>query len=193
MLAALIVLAAPVLLDVEVSAGFALPQDTGPVTPALQLRVGADFIDHIGLGVTLLGIPGPETKESFSGCPGCGAGGASFRAISGLGSLRLHSSGDLQAFFEVGLGVGHLISLSDEDLFEDPALHGRGGFTWLAGVGGRWYVLRQFALGLSLSLTGWSRVSRPAFTYGTEDVPASSNLTAGAALVLFSVSWSPGR
>jgi hypothetical protein len=54
-----------------------------------------------------------------------------------------------------------LISVSADDLFENPAQHGRGGPAYLLAGGGRWFVSRQVALGVELALTKWTRVSRP--------------------------------
>ena len=90
-------------------------------------------------------------------------------------------------------GVGHLISLSADDLFENPAQHGRGGPAYLLGAGGRWFAVRQLAIGVELAWTTWTNISRPGYTYGVENRPARSDLTASALLLLFSVGWSFGR
>src|SRR5256885_7439285 len=113
-LALLLMATAPVSLELEVAGGFAQPSadapQNGPTTPALQARVGADFLEHVTVSATVLGIPGRETARSFcGGGAGCNME-ASFRAISAFATLRLHTAGDLQAFVEGGIGPGHLIS-----------------------------------------------------------------------------------
>ena len=132
MLAIALLAAASLLPEFEVVVGYASPNADGfregPLAPALGARAGIDFADHLTLSARVLGVAGPETSSSFcGGSGGCRSGSASFRAISGFASLRLHTAGDLQGFIEGDLGVGHLISLSDNDLFENPAEHGRGG------------------------------------------------------------------
>ena len=133
MLLAMLLLAVPVSLELEVAGGFGQPfaaaSHNGPTTPALQVRAGADFFEHLTISAALLGIVGGET-----GAPLCGGrctGNASFRAMSGFATLRLHGAGDWQAFVEGGIGPGHLISVSADDLFENPAQHGRGGPAYL--------------------------------------------------------------
>jgi len=141
----------------------------------------------------VLGVAGSETARSFcGGGAGCNME-ASFRAISALATLRLHTAGDWQAFVEGGIGPGHLISESADDLFENPAQHGRGGAAFLLAGGGRWFVARQMALGFEVAWTRWTHVSRPAFTYGVEDFPARSDLGVNALLLLLTVGWSAGR
>ena len=163
------------------------PED-GPVAPALRLRVGADFDRHLTVAGTVLGIVGGEPERSFCGSY-CGPN-ASFKAISGFASLRAHTPGDPQLFLEGGVGLGHLISVSAEELFENPAQHGRVGPAFFVGGGGRWFGGGQHvALGIDLSWTMWTNVSRPAFTYGASDLPARSDLTVRAILLLFSVTW----
>lgn len=198
MLAIALLAAASLLPEFEVVVGYASPNADGfregPLAPALGARAGIDFADHLTLSARVLGVAGPETSSSFcGGSGGCRSGSASFRAISGFASLRLHTAGDLQGFIEGDLGVGHLISLSDNDLFENPAEHGRGGLAYQVGAGGRWFVTRGVALGVELAWTSWTNVSRPAFTYGNQNVPARNDLAASAFLVLLSVGFSPGR
>jgi len=198
MLLAMLLLAAPVALELELAGGVALPSadapQDGPAGPALQARAGADFFEHVTISAVLLGVVGEQTAASFCGGGGGACrGNASFRAISGFVALRLHAAGDLQGFVEGGIGPGHLISLSADDLFENPAEHGRGGPAVLLAVGGRGFVSRQVALGLELAWTKWTNVSRPAFTYGATNLPARSDLSVDAIMLAFLVSWSTGR
>jgi len=195
MLIAALLIAAPVSVELEFAGGVGWPSadapQNGPTAPALMARAGADFLEHFTLSATLLGIPGPETALSFCGSP-C-RGNASFKAISGFAMLRVHTAGDLQLFVEGGIGPGHLISVSADDLFENPAQHGRGGPAYLAGGGARWFVARQAAIGLEVAWTAWTNVSRPAYTYGISDIPARSDLTVSALMLLLSLGWSAGR
>jgi hypothetical protein len=195
MLLAVVLMAVPVSLELEIAGGLGLPSADAPMrdapaAPALQARAGADFYEHVSISLALLGIAGGETARSFcAGGPGCN-GNASFSAISGFATLRLHTAGDWQGFVEGGIGPGHLISLSGDALFENPALHGRGGPAYLLAGGGRWFVSRQVALGLELAWTEWTRVSRPEFMYGATLLPAESDLSVSAIMLLFSVGWS---
>ena len=160
----------------------------------LQARAGVDLFDHLSLGATLLGVPGREEPLSF-----CGGGlscyhNASFRAISGFASARLRTSGeDLKIFGEAGIGVGHLISLSEDDLFENPPLHGRVGLAYLLGFGGRLFVTRKVAVGLALEMTTWTQVGHVAYTYGVQEEPAASDIAVSAFMVLLSVAFAPFR
>jgi len=199
MLLVFLIAAAPVSLEMELAGGIALPiadvtQDAPPPAPALQARAGADFFDHVTVSAVLLGIAGPETSQSFcAGGGGACKGNASFRAVSGFVAVRLHLSSDAQPFLEAGIGPGKLISVSADDLFENPAQHGSAGPAYLIGLGGRVFVSRQLALGLELAWTQWTNVSRPAFVYGSLSMPARSDLTVSSLLLLFAVSWSAGR
>jgi hypothetical protein len=133
---AIALLAAGAALELEISGGGAAPLDpefgSGPTSIASQARVGVDFADHVTVSGALFGVPGPEaTRDS---CGNNCNGNASFRALSGLAIVRLHSAGKLQGFLEGGLGAGKLSSLSADDLFENPAEHGRAGLSlWLGG------------------------------------------------------------
>jgi hypothetical protein len=195
MLIALLLAAAPASLELDVAGGVALPlADTpqnGPGAPALQARAGADLFEHLTVSAALLGVAGAQTARPFCASP-C-KGNASFRAISGFLALRLHTAGDLQAFVEGGIGPGHLISVSPDDLFENPPQHGRGGPAYLVAVGGRGFVSRQLALGLEVAWTKWTNVSRPAFVSGATSFPARSDLSVDAIALLVVVSWSAGR
>jgi hypothetical protein len=191
----LLLLLSSVALEVELAGGVAQPHadapENGPVTPALRLRVGADFDRHLTIAGTVLGIVGDETERSVCGTY-CGRN-ASFKAISGFASLRAHTAGDLQVFLEGGVGLGHLISVSAENLDENPAQHGRIGPAFFVGAGTRWFGGEHVAVGLDLSWTTWTNVSRPAFTYGATDMPARSDLTVSAVLLLLSVAWTSER
>ena len=182
-------------LEIEASGGAALPSAPTPsVTEktgvALQIRAGADFMDHVTVSAALLGIPGSDAPTGCSFGSPCSA---TFTAVSGFGIVRLHTAADLQVFAEAGVGIGKLIGLSASDYFENPPLRGDVGPAFLLGGGGRWFVGRQVALGLEAAWTLWTRVSRPQFVYGATTFPARDDLTVSAVLLLFSVGWSPGR
>jgi hypothetical protein len=175
----------------DLALGPAVTGDVGPVTPALQARAGVDLTGFLEADAVFLGVLGDQTSSSSCGS-GC-TGNASFSAYSLFAALRPHTTGKVQFWLEGGVGVGHLVSLSDDDLFEDPAIHGRGGIALRFGGGVRWFVQPTFSLGMELAWTSWSNLSRPAYTYGTEDRPADPNFSTGATLLLFSLGWSTGR
>jgi hypothetical protein len=157
--------------------------------PMFQARVGVDVLDLLSLNATVLGSAQPDPV--YPGC--CAARNpSSLRAISGLATLRLHSSGDVQGFVELGGGPGHLIELTPALQFENPAMRGRGGFSWLLGAGGRWFVARTVAFGAELQWIQWTNVGVPAFTYGVENRPATTT-TQGALALMLSVDFAPFR
>ena len=189
MLAALLV-ALP--LELGFSAGLAAADDAGTVTaPMLRARLGLELTENFSLNATLLGAAGSEPPGGF--CNSSCKDQSSLRAISGLASMRLRSNGDLQGFVELGAGVGHLILLSPRDPFENPAQRGRGGFSYLIASGGRCFISRKLALGLSLEWASWSHLEQAAHQYGNVAVPAQSGLSAGALALLFSVDFAPFR
>jgi hypothetical protein len=192
---AIALLAAGAALEVEISGGVAHPlapapaEDDGPSAVALQARAGVDFADHLTVSGAVFGVPGSGTTTDSCGSD-C-RGNASFSALSGLAIIRLHSAGEVQAYVEGGLGIGQLSSLSGDDLFENPALHGGTGLSLWLGLGGRWFVTPRLAVGLTGGWTNWSNISRPAFTFGATDIPATTSLKASALLLMFSVGWRP--
>lgn len=204
MLMAMLLIAAPISPEVEFAGGIGwpsveAPSNDVPAAPALMARVGADFFEHFAVSATLLGIAGRETSTSLSFCAGgpitprCSTGNGSFKAISGLAMLRLHTAGELQLFGEGGIGPGHLISVSADDLFENPGQHGRGGLAYLFGGGARWFAAQHVTVGFELAWTWWTNVSRPAYVYGADNIPARSDLRVSALMLLLSVGWSGGR
>ncbi len=194
MIGLILLLAAPAL-ELEASGGVAVPlapyPATGPIAGALQLRAGLDFFDHLTVSAALLGVPGSDAQNTQCGL--CFAQSPTFKAISGLGIVRYHTGGDLQAFAELGVGVGHLISLSDADYFENPPLSGHAGPAFLLGGGGRWFVSQGLALGVEVAWTMWTNVVRREFVYGATLMPARDDLTVSAVLLLFSIGWSSAR
>jgi hypothetical protein len=183
--------ALPIELELAGGAAFSREFEEPPPAPCLKVRAAVHLLDYLAMGASLLGVPGSEPQRRFCGSP-C-RGNASFKAIAGFASLRLHSTGDFQMFAEGGLGIGHLISLSSDDLFEDPPLRGRGGPAYLAGGGARLFVARNVALGLELAWTKWTKVEQAAHQYGVVSLPAQTDLTASALLLLFSINYSLSR
>ena len=179
-------------LEFGVAGGIASPQDVGPTTPVLQASAGIDFLEHLTLGGALVGVLGAENRV-VDYCPFCTGDNSSFRAIAGLLLIRAHTSGNLQGWIGFGAGPGHLISVSDAEMFEDPALHGRGGLALQLAGGGRYFASRNLALGAEFSWTRWNHLFRPAYTYGVSERPAESDLTETAVLLMLSVTWSIGR
>jgi len=185
-----VLLALPVELGLSFGPGFA--DDNGAVVvPMLRARVGVDLIEMVSLNATLLGAAGSEPPRSF--CVGPCPGSASLRAISGLVTVRPRSTGDFQGFVELGLGVGHLINLSADDQFENPARRGHGGLSLMLASGGRWFVSRTLALGAALQWSSWTQVEQPAYTSGSTIIPAQSGLSASALALMFSLDFAPGR
>ncbi len=76
----MLLLAAPVALELELAGGVALPSadapQDGPAGPALQARAGADFFEHVTISAVLLGVVGEQTAASF-----CGGGGGACRGF----------------------------------------------------------------------------------------------------------------
>jgi len=179
-------------LGLSAGPGFADAQTETVKAPMLRARVGVDLIGNLSLNATLLGAAGREPSRTVCGSP-C-LGNLSLRAISGFASLRFHNSGELQGFVELGLGIGRLINLSSDDLFEKPAIRGRGGFSMLVAAGARWFVLRSIGLGASLQWSMWTNVSQPAHGFGGPyDVAARDNLIVTALAPVLSIDFAPGR
>ncbi|HXN54693.1 MAG TPA: hypothetical protein VN874_00385 [Myxococcales bacterium] len=189
----LIGLLAALPIELELSAGAAFNDKRN--APVMQARAGVDLFSHLTVGASLLGIPGSEDRRAFCALPSCYPTTPQtwFKAISGFVTLRAHTSGDLQVFVDGGVGVGHLISLSPSNLFEDPALYGRAGPAFLLGMGGRWFVTHNLAAGVELSWTQWTHVARPFYVYGADFVPATTTLAVHAVLLQFSLGWAFGR
>jgi len=173
MVVALVALIASVSLELELSGGLVSGsgEQQSSSAPVLRTPVGVDLADHFLLGASLLGVAGREQMEG-SACPSPCPVDTSFRASAAFASARMHGSGDLQGFLEGGIGVGHLISLSGSDLFENPPLHGRGGLAYLVGAGARYFLFRQVAVGASVAWTLWTNVEQSAHSYGATRLPA---------------------
>ena len=188
---AVLALIAAVPLELELSGGPISTLDVGPGAPALMARVAVDLLDHLSLGASLLGVTGGEPQRTSCGSP-C-RGNASFQAISGLASLRLHTAGPLQAWLEGGAGIGHLISLSGDDLFEAPPIRGRSGPAFLIGIGLRKALTPVIAFGGQLAWTKWTNCEQAAHQYGASSIPASSGFGQSAGMLLFSVTFTMPR
>lgn len=195
MLFAIVLLVALGSPELELSAGLANPSfdatpGSGPATPVFNLRAGLD-LGNLTLslgGLAVAGISGGD-DPCFTTCDQNG----SFKALSALGLVRLHTSGTLQLYVEGGAGVGRLFSLSEAHTREDPVKHGRlGPSLWLGG-GGRWLVSKRAVIGLNVAWTTWTNVSFHSYRYGSSDLPGMSGLNASALLVQGSLGWSFGQ
>ena len=182
MVVALVAWIAGVSLELELSGGLVSGsgEQQSSSAPVVRTLVGVDLAEHFLLGASLLGVAGREQMRGSACASPCPVD-TSFRASAAFASARMHGSGDLQGFLEVGIGVGHLISLSGGDLFENPPLHGRGGLAYLVGAGA------------SVAWTLWTNVEQSAHGYGATRVPARSDLTADGALFLLSIGFAPFR
>jgi hypothetical protein len=183
--------------ELEAAGGVAFPSPPKPSVvvskaAAIQLRGGIDFLDHLTLSAAILGVPGSDAQPP-SQCGNPCYRQETFKALSGFAIARLHTSANLQAFADLGIGVGHLINLSGDDYFENPPLGGQTGPAFLLGGGGRWFVGGGIAIGVEAAWTLWTRVSRSEFVYGSPVYPARDDLTVSAVLLLFSVGWSSAR
>ena len=199
MLMAALLLAAGVVTELETSAGAARPTfdgggynsgDPGSLAPAFTARYGVD-VGQLTLSAAFLGVAGSGSKNPLcvSECIESG----SFQAFSGLALLRLHSEGTVQLYVEGGGGIGRVIDLSGDHPTGIPGLRGKVGPSFWLGAGGRWFVTRQAAIGLTLAWTTWGKISAPAQVVGSAQVPPKSNLNATAILLLGSFSWSFGK
>ena len=167
-------------LALQIGLGLGVGTDLGQTSQtAIPIRAGVEWTPSadLALGVSLLDVPGSSDDS-----------GASFAAVSGLATIRWQPN---WFFLEGGVGAGHLITFSSADQVENPPEHGRGGFAWLAGLGGKWNVADHVAVGVEGMLTAWNRVYQPAHTYGDENIPAYSDLSVVGAFVLVSVWLSP--
>ena len=160
MLVALLLLAAPVG-EIEASTGVALADASGI---PLMLRAGVAPIDYLTISAAFLGIPGSEPDRKTCGSPFPGNG--AFKAVSGFVIFRAHTTGTVQGFFDAGIGIGHLIRLSADDLFENPAYEGRAGPAYWLGAGLRGVTASGLTIGIEAAWTRWTNVTRPAFIYG---------------------------
>ena len=155
---------------------------------ALQVRAGIDVLDHLTFSAAFLAIPDHDARDPTCGL--CFGKGSTFKAVSTLAIVRAHTDGDVQAFADVGAGIGHMISLSDDDYFENPPLHGRAGPALFLGAGGRWFVDSGVSIGVEAAWTMWTHVVRPIYSGGARLEPARDDLTMSAVPLLLSVGWS---
>ena len=184
-----LLLAVPIELGLSAGAGFADAREA-VVAPMLRARLGLDLFDHLSLNGALLVAAGGEPVSNYCGVNCRGESG--LRAVAALASVRVQSVGDLQAFIELGAGIGHLINLSADQTFENPPLRGRGGPAFLVEGGGRWFLSPGLALGLSMQWTQWTHVGHPAYASAL-DVPAESDLRVSVFAFLLSLDFEPFR
>jgi hypothetical protein len=169
-------------LALQLGAGYGVGTDFGSNThPGIPIRVGVDgqVSEGFSLSLSLLDVPGskPAQTSCASPCPGNG----SFAAISGLATMRW----TLETFFvEGGAGIGHLITLSSGDLFQNPVLHGRGSFSWVFGGGAKIDLGDHADVGIEALLTGWNGVAQDAFNNGTTQVQAQADISVVGAFVM---------
>jgi hypothetical protein len=186
-------LSLPIEIGLSAGPGYADAQTEYVNAPMLRARVGVDLIENLSFNATLLGAAGSERARTFCSNPPLCRGSAGLRGISGLATVRLRNEGDLQGFVELGAGVGHLIYLSADEQFENPAKRGRGGLSLMLAAGGRWFVSRNLALGAALQWTSWTHVEQRQHWYGIDNIPAQSDLSASALALMFSIDIAPAR
>jgi hypothetical protein len=156
-------------LELELDGGAAYNPE-GPTAPIVSLRFGGDTWSFLAPGIRATAVLGEEGVQIVSDSTPDGSGN---RAWSLLAELRLHSPGRLQAFLDLGAGVGNLVRLQN-GVFDSRA--GSVGPAFRIGVGVRGYVTPRFALGLGLAAPIWTGVrpdtpappgtARPATTLG---------------------------
>ena len=190
---ALLLIAAPAI-EVEASSGVAIADPNSPLEGAwgipVMFRAGVALIDELTLSAAFLAVPGDESTSTSCGGP-C-HGNAAFKAVSGFAILRGHTKGTIQVFGDAGIGIGHLIRVSADDLFENPAKEGRAGPAYWLGAGLRGVTAQGLTIGIEAAWTRWTNVSRPGFVSGITQVPASSDLAVDALLLLVNVGWAFG-
>jgi hypothetical protein len=189
MILALLLLAAPAV-DVEASTGLAIGDfnsSGGSWGIPLMLRAGVAPIDYLTISAVVLGIPGsePDLKTCGTTCPG----NAAFKAVSGFAMLRGHTGGTLQVLVDAGIGIGHLIRLSSDDLFENPAYEGRAGPAYWLGAGLRGVSASGLTIGVEIAWTRWTNVTRPGYAYGIGVIPPNADLAIDAGLILLNIGW----
>ena len=165
-------------LAIEAGLGLGVGTNLGRASqPGAMLRGAVEIspVEHFGLGLTVLDVPGSSPSMESCGSPCSGYG--SFSAISGLLTARWYAGQQWRWYLEGGAGVGHLVSLANDDLFEHPALHGSGGFAWLLGFGVRRHVGDHAAIGMAAQMTQWTNVTQPAHTYGLVTFPDQHGLS----------------
>jgi hypothetical protein len=154
------------------------------VSPAVQGRLALDFLDRFAIGAEALAILDGEAPN-VAGVPATGP--ASFKAFGSFITLRMHSQGTLQWWFEGGAGPGHLISLQQHDSFEHPPTRGKAGPDYMLGTGLR-FARGPWKLDAGLSWIEWTNVEHGS---GGMFYPARTGLTSSALLLLIGVAFAP--
>ena len=186
-------------LELELASGFAHSLEEATVSSASyqaavftgQARAALEFADRVSLGASLGAILGGQAPNLVA-CCGDVHSSPAFTATAAIASLRLRSQTAVQLWGQAGAGVGHLISLQQNDNFEHPPLRGRGGVVLQLAGGARTFVARQVAIGFELQWLRWSNVEQGpgAFCDGS-GCPHPQATT--ALLLLLSLTWSPTR
>jgi hypothetical protein len=183
--------------ELEVAGGVAHSLESSPgytypfAVPAVQGRAAIDFAPGVAVGGTFLAVVGGEAPN-HAGCCGSTTGNQAFSATAALITLRVRSSGNIQAWAEGGIGTGHLISLQTDDSFEHPPRQGHAGLAFRLAAGVRDVVAERLLLGAELAWMHWTNVEHgPGGGIGLD--PAQSGLSTSALLLLVSVGFSVGR
>src|SRR4051812_34751185 len=165
LLAALALLAAPVVPELELQFGYAhgtdLQLDGGAL--ALGIRLGVDVFDHFTLSARVARASGNEVPESATNP----SAQAAFSGWQALGELRAHTAGQLQLHAAVAAGAAQLNSWKPA-LGETQSLSGDPAFAYQFSAGVRvvpesW---RAIALSLEATLAHWDGL-RPSTNPGT--------------------------
>ena len=138
-------------LELELDGGAAYNPE-GPTAPVVSLRFGGDAWSFLAPGIRATAVLGAEGVQIVNDSTVDGSGN---RAWSLLAELRLHSPGRVQAFLDLGAGVGSLVRLQS-GVFDSYA--GSVGPAFRIAVGLRGYVTPRLALGLSFAAPIWTGV-----------------------------------
>jgi hypothetical protein len=159
LLSALVLLAAPVVPELELQIGYAhgtdLQLDGGAL--ALGARLGIDLFAHFTVSARIARAAGNDVPEA-----GNPTTEAAFSGWQALGELRAHTAGELQLHAAVAAGVAQLNSWKPA-LGETQSLTGDPAFAYQFSAGVRivpenW---RTIALSLEATLAHWDGLRPP--------------------------------
>ena len=135
--------------EVELGAGAAKNIEHSPA-PVVSLRVGTDFVDVFAPGIRATAMVGPDVPRR-RGDP------AANRAWSVLAELRMHTPGRVQAYLDLGVGVGRLVQ--EGSRLDFTAMAGSTGLAFQIGAGMRAHLASRLTMGIGLVMPVWTGVA----------------------------------